>query len=42
MGRDCAGRQAMLIKIRRGWEIPERLVTPEELVMPTLYSCNGA
>jgi len=32
----------MLIKIRRGWEIPERLVTPEELVMNRRNVLRGA
>jgi len=32
----------MLIKIKRGWEIPERMATPEELVMNRRGLLKGA
>src|SRR2546429_36695 len=32
----------MLIKTRQGWELPERLVTPEELVMNRRHLLRGA
>jgi sulfoxide reductase catalytic subunit YedY len=39
---DNGGRRAMLIKRRRGWEIPERLATPEAVVLDRRTVLAGA